>query len=117
MLNTFGMSGRWSFTHDSNARLVFTIKSNTSSKKKDMLYYIDQRNFGTVEFTSNYDILRKKIDSLAPDALKTNMTDIYLVGLIMANGPAMISLREKSDGFFSTESSRLFIYGWKLVKR
>ncbi|VBB17846.1 formamidopyrimidine-DNA glycosylase [Yasminevirus sp. GU-2018] len=82
MLNTFGMSGRWSFTDSPNARVKMTIKSNTTQNKTYTLYYIDQRNFGTIEFTSDQKDLQKKIDRLAPDALKTDMSDDDLVRMI-----------------------------------
>lgn len=82
MLNTFGMSGRWSFGDDPNARLKMIVKSNTTQNKTYTLYYVDQRNYGTIEFTTYYSDLQKKINKLAPDVLKTNMTDAELITMI-----------------------------------
>jgi formamidopyrimidine-DNA glycosylase len=82
LLNTFGMTGRWSFQNDSTARIKFVIKSNTSTNKRYTLYFLDQRNFGTIEFTSSNASLNSKLSKLAPDVLKTDMTDMDLVKMI-----------------------------------
>ena len=79
MMNTFGLTGSWSFTLTKSARIKITIQSNTDSSKKYNLYFLDSRNFGTVEFTSNQEILQKKLDSLAPDVLKMDMDDNALI--------------------------------------
>lgn len=81
MMNTFGMTGRWSFRKNASSRLKIVIQSNTDPAKKYDLYFIDSRNFGTIEFTSNQQTLQKKIDKLAPDVLKTDMNDNDLVRL------------------------------------
>src|SRR5277367_6638487 len=51
LMNTFGLTGRWSFHQDKNSRFKMTIQSNTQPNKKYELFYIDPRNFGTIEFT------------------------------------------------------------------
>lgn len=91
MLNTFGMTGRWSFKDDPNARIRFAIRSNTTHGKSYTLYFIDPRNFGTIEFTDKESELNKKIEKLAPDVLKSGITDDDLV--VMIN-----NLIEKSKG-------------------
>lgn len=78
LLNTLGMSGRWSFSQDPSARIKFSIKTDD---KVYYLYYIDSRNFGTVEF-GDKNALDKKLNNLAPDVLKSNMSDSELVDLI-----------------------------------
>ena len=83
MLNTFGMTGKWSFNKNPSARIMFTIQSKTDPDKSYSLYFIDARNFGTMEFTSNNTILHKKIDKLAPDVLKTEMSDDDLSRMLM----------------------------------
>ncbi len=75
MMNTFGLTGKWSFHKEPNSRIEFVIKSKTDSDKKYYLYFTDDRNFGTVEFTNNELILKNKINKLAPDVLKSNLTD------------------------------------------
>lgn len=72
LMNTLGMTGSWSFQDSNNIRLKFNIKANNN--KKYSLYFIDQRNFGTLEFIRNSDKLDKKLNKLAPDVLKSNMT-------------------------------------------
>ena len=82
MLNTFGMTGRWTFHKDSSCRVKFVIKSKSDSTKTYDLYYADPRNFGTIEFTSDEKVLQEKLNRLAPDVLKTIMSDDDLVGMI-----------------------------------
>jgi DNA-formamidopyrimidine glycosylase len=82
MMNTFGMTGRWSFRENPSSRLKIVVQSNTDPSKKYDLYYVDPRNFGTIEFTSNELLLQKKLDKLAPDVLKTQMNDGDLMGMI-----------------------------------
>lgn len=82
MLNTFGMTGRWSFTDNPSARIKFTVKSNTTQGKTYNLYYIDPRNFGTMEFTDQEFVFNNKLEKLAPDVLKSGLTDKDLVILI-----------------------------------
>jgi DNA-formamidopyrimidine glycosylase len=82
MMNTFGMTGRWSFHKNASSRIKFVILSNTDPSKKYDLYYIDARNFGTIEFTINQQILQKKINKLAPDLLKTDMDDNDILRMI-----------------------------------
>lgn len=79
MLNTFGLSGRWSFENNKNARVKFTIQSNSDTNKTYSLYYIDPRNFGTIEFTDNETNLNNKLNKLAPDILKDIKTDEEIV--------------------------------------
>jgi DNA-formamidopyrimidine glycosylase len=82
MMNTFGMSGLWSFNKEKSARIKFVIISNTVQDKRYELYFIDARNFGTLEFTTDKKVLDKKIENLAPDILRSNMTDNELVDVI-----------------------------------
>ena len=82
MMNTFGMTGRWSFTFSPSARIEFKVQSRSDKNKIHSMYYIDPRNFGTVEFTDSLSVLEKRIESLAPDILKSNLTDIALVKLL-----------------------------------
>ncbi len=68
---TFGLTGKWSFfKYYSTSRIVFNIINGNNSNKKYNLYFNDIRNFGTLLFTSDYNILQKKINNLARDLLK-----------------------------------------------
>jgi DNA-formamidopyrimidine glycosylase len=82
LMNTFGLTGRWSFRLDKNSRFKMVIQSNTQPKKKYSLYYTDPRNFGTIEFTDKEDIVQKKLDRLAPDILKNEMSNMDLVRML-----------------------------------
>lgn len=75
LLNTFGMTGRWSFKKSVQSRIKFIISSRSRKNKTRDLYFIDQRNFGTVEFADTIDVLENKLDKLAPDILKSNMSN------------------------------------------
>ena len=72
---TFGMTGEFSFEESKNTRIQFTI----NNKK---LNFIDPRNFGTIEFSTNKDKLQQKLNKLAPDVLRTIMTDTDIVNMI-----------------------------------
>jgi formamidopyrimidine-DNA glycosylase len=74
LMNTLGMTGIWSFYKTNSSRIMFIIKSKTKKNKTYNLYFNDQRNFGTIEFTKDKEVLHKKINSLAPDILKSNMS-------------------------------------------
>ena len=39
MLNTFGMTGKWSFNKNPSARIMFTIQSKTDPDKSYSLYF------------------------------------------------------------------------------
>jgi formamidopyrimidine-DNA glycosylase len=78
------MTGRWGFYTDNSARIRFRICCETKSgkTKKYNLYYIDPRNFGQINFYTDYEDLKKRIDKLAPDVLKSNLSDNEVVNLI-----------------------------------
>lgn len=79
MMNTFGLTGRWTFEKEKNSRIEFSMKSNTVKGKIYHLYFVDDRNFGTIEFTDNENVLQEKIDKLAPDILKSNISNEEIV--------------------------------------
>jgi len=81
LLNTYGLTGRWSFHKTKSSRIEFIIQSKSDSNKKYHLYYTDQRNFGTIEFTQNIDVLNKKLNKLAPDVLQSNLSTNDIVQL------------------------------------
>lgn len=72
MLNTYGLTGRWSFEEIDFSRIEFKMKSST---KTYSIFFSDMRNFGTVEFTNDEDILNKKLKKLGLDLLQTDFTD------------------------------------------
>jgi formamidopyrimidine-DNA glycosylase len=70
--STLGMTGRWSFYNDKSARIRLRICCNGS--KRYNLYFIDPRNFGDLKIYSDSSDLEKRIDKLAPDILKSNIS-------------------------------------------
>lgn len=79
MLNTFGLTGRWTFNRENNSRIEFSMKSNTVKDKTYHLYFVDDIGYGTMEFTDDVNILESKINKLAPDILKSNINNDEIV--------------------------------------
>lgn len=67
MWNTLGLTGMWSFFVPEFERAKFTFK-----KGRD-LYFSDMRNFGTFIFNKSKSDLKKKLKTLGPDFLKTDV--------------------------------------------
>jgi formamidopyrimidine-DNA glycosylase len=68
MLNTFGLTGRWSFNELDHISIIFTLRNSHD------LYFDDMRNFGTIEFTKDVKKLNKKLDMLGEDLLQSTYT-------------------------------------------
>jgi formamidopyrimidine-DNA glycosylase len=68
LMNTFGLTGMWSFDELEHTHFVMTVKSNT---KTYHVYFSDMRNFGTIEITTDKSKLEKKLTKLGDDLLKT----------------------------------------------
>jgi formamidopyrimidine-DNA glycosylase len=69
LLNTFGLAGKWGLNtkakNEANIQMTF---GNTS------VYFLDQRNFGTLEYSTNALSIANKLNKLTPDLLKENYT-------------------------------------------
>lgn len=74
LLNTFGLTGMWGFGKNKNSRIEFIFEDNIK------VYYDDDRNFGTFEYDDTQIAFNKKINKLAPDALKTDFTKEQFLG-------------------------------------
>jgi len=68
LLNTFGLSGGWSFDKNKDSVVEFMLDNDSS------IYFEDVRNFGTLEYDIDQTKFNKKLNKLAPDLLKTNFT-------------------------------------------
>lgn len=64
VMNTFGLTGMWSFTVPKHCRAIFKFSDGTKA------YYSDQLNFGTFKFTDKISVLSTKLKQLGPDFLK-----------------------------------------------
>lgn len=64
IMNTFGLTGMWSFFEPRYCKAILTFSDDT------IVYYSDLRNFGTFKFTTEIDVLQQKLSELAPDFLK-----------------------------------------------
>ena len=66
--STLGMTGHWSDTRSNHTRVEFVTSRGS-------VFYTDQRNFGTLKFTSGKRSLIQKLESLGPDMLSSEVTD------------------------------------------
>lgn len=73
---TLGMSGRWSTTNDAHSRVELKLNNATS------VYFVDQRNFGTLKFVAGKERLIEKLQSLGPDMFTTKMGPEKFVKLL-----------------------------------
>lgn len=69
ILNTFGLSGIWTFNKLKNSDILFEINNMIN------LYFDDQLHYGTFKIT-NKKGLTKKLNELGDDLLKTQFTDL-----------------------------------------
>ena len=67
LFSTLGMTGMWSNTQHKHARFVMFFDDGTE------LYYNDIRNFGTLKFVNDKEVLSKKLKSLGPDVLTADI--------------------------------------------
>lgn len=70
IFSTLGMSGRYALQKDKHSRILFDV-TKLYNKYTEFLpvYYEDTRNFGTIKFVNDRNILNKKLDSIGPDML------------------------------------------------
>ena len=67
LFSTLGMTGMWSSQRSKHARFVMFFDDGSE------LYYNDVRNFGTLKFVNDRKVLDKKLKSLGPDILTTDI--------------------------------------------
>jgi len=74
MMNTFGLTGKWSFEKMDHCNVKFTLKKTKTSDEKITAFFCDIRNFGTISFTDDYSVLEKKLNKLAVDMLQSDIS-------------------------------------------
>jgi len=69
---TLGLTGSFT-THESDKHnhILFKLKCRKGNYK---LFFNDLRNFGTIRFTQDYDIISRKLESLGPDPINEKVT-------------------------------------------
>lgn len=72
--NTLGMSGWWQIKDDTHNNLQFVFKKVLTDPKSNLIYYNDQRNFGTFIFDKKKN-LEKKIGEFGPDILSLDKSN------------------------------------------
>ena len=70
--STLGMSGVWQPNMSKHTRLIIT------NHKDEKVYYNDVRNFGTLKYTRQENDLIKKLNSLGPDVLNSEVNQDVL---------------------------------------
>ncbi len=65
--STLGMSGVWQSSKNNHTRVIIKNDKGTS------IYYNDVRNFGTLKYTQSAEDLNKKLNSLGPDVLNSEV--------------------------------------------
>lgn len=74
LMNTFGLEGMWTFDKRSHSHVLLKVYDK-NKKKQYTVYFTDQRNFGTVAFTSDRNVLAQKLQSIGEDLLRTPFSD------------------------------------------
>ncbi len=75
IISTFGLTGFWSFNCFDSVSTRMTLKIfNNKSKNSHDLCFNDNMKFGTVVVTDDKTILKKRIDTLAPDYIQTEQS-------------------------------------------
>jgi formamidopyrimidine-DNA glycosylase len=64
----FGLTGEWSL-NDNNHKVCIEFTDNSK------IYYNDDRGFGKINITSNYNTLQSRQNKISPDLLKTDFTE------------------------------------------
>ena len=71
ILNTLGMTGTWSLDGGhKHARVMFEFTEG------EPVYFVDMRNFGTIKVIKGKNDFLKKLQSLGPDMLNEDVTDL-----------------------------------------
>ena len=71
--STLGMTGAWSVEESNHTRIKFVLNDG-------VIFYNDQRNFGTLKFVRGKFQLIEKLKSMGPDMLATDVADDVFIG-------------------------------------
>jgi len=78
MLNTLGMSGVWHKQTGKHTCFIFEYSSSKEGVKKEKIYFIDQRHFGTIKLLTSKEYLEKKLKDIGPDMLNDSKMSLEL---------------------------------------
>lgn len=76
ILNTMGMSGRWTKKMQKHCH----IEINYGSKEK--IWFCDPRRFGTIKILKGIDNLKKKLESIGPDLLGNEINSNQFIEIL-----------------------------------
>ena len=85
LLNTMGMSGRWTKTYQKHCHIE--IKYNCDCQ----LWFCDPRRFGTIKILKNRESLNKKLSTLGPDLLSSEINFKIFDGIMRKNNKKNIT--------------------------
>ena len=70
MINTLGMSGVWKKRREKHTCFILEYISSLEDKeRREKIYFVDQRHFGTIKFLTSEEDLEKKLREIGPDML------------------------------------------------
>ncbi len=69
MINTLGMSGVWKKKKEKHTCFFLEYTSSLMEERREKIYFVDQRHFGTIKFLTTKQDLEKKLKELGPDML------------------------------------------------
>lgn len=74
IMNTYGLEGEWGFRKLTHSNIAFDI-TDPVTNKKNILYYTDSMNYGTIALTNDKDVLVNRVNTISPDILKVPFSD------------------------------------------
>ena len=74
ILNTMGMSGRWTKIYQKHCHLELFFDNNK-------IWFCDPRRFGTIKIIKGKNLLYKKLESIGPDLLNSHINNEQFIGI------------------------------------
>lgn len=75
ILNTMGMSGRWTKKYQKHCHIEFSINNFK-------IWFCDPRRFGTMKILNNIELLENKLNSIGPDLLNSDIKESEFIDIM-----------------------------------
>lgn len=76
ILNTMGMSGRWTKTYQKHCHIEINYDNN------NQIWFCDPRRFGTIKILNSIESLKKKLESIGPDLLTNEIKPNEFINIL-----------------------------------